>query len=235
VCLAELESQMPGGYCTKVGCDIPGLECDGATDVCARAGGSAGAACLRGCRVGVEAEADRLGPSGHGADCRPGYRCEWNEVDGSGVVNGACLAGNYNEVSVNNIGAECGTTESREKADARCYSPFGIGVCAMPERRDRVPSLRGLCTVRHCAAPGIRAADVCGPDAQCIGTGAQNHCVPSCSSADECAPGYACSAVSTRATAPHGCVPDCTGDAECTADRYCDIWGGATSGRCALR
>ena len=235
-CFAQIEVGWSGGYCTKLGCDVAGRECAGAGSACGHNMGVA--MCLQACTVGTEAIADRLGPSGHGFGCRPSYACRWNEVDGATPNNGACVPGNYNDVTTNNVGSPCGAASPTDDPDRQCYSPFGLGRCITPERWGGEPALpTGLCTVTDCGAPGIDVLDPCGSGAQCVsGGGSLSLCAKKCAAAVDCPTGYACGLVFLSPSEPIGvCTADCSSDGDCTPDRRCVIATGATIGRCVLR
>lgn len=195
---------LPGGYCTKEACDLPGFECAGSETVCASVRSyedrRSRALCLRRCTTGAEPEPARLGPGGHGAGCRDGYMCLWNgrqarQLDGNGV----CVGGNYNSVEEPNIGAAC-------DADSACYSPFGHGLCSMSWAAGD-PALPGVCTVVDCAAPGM-PADLCGPDAVCASLGHdRTACLSTCASAADCARGMVCTDDDGVAGTPRLCFP----------------------------
>lgn len=234
-CFSQIDYGWDGGYCTKRGCDAAGNECADAGDVCQDIGVFL---CLKGCNVGTEPMADRTGVMGHGAGCRPGYMCLWNGTDGATPNNGGCIPGNYNAVATNNVGEACNSTGPMDDADSHCYSPFGYGRCVTPDLWGGTPALpSGICTVFNCAAPGVDTAMPCGAGAQCIGVGSGTFtmCFKNCTTAADCATGYACGAVSATATDPHACVPNCAGDADCTTDRRCMIPAGEMVGRCVLR
>ena len=233
-CRTEMASGWPGGYCTKRGCDVRGWECTGAGDVCQIVDGPL---CLQGCTVGTEPIGDRLGAMGHGLGCRAGYACIWNGSDGATTNNGACIPGNYNDVTMNNVGAPCAAASATDDPDLQCYSPFGFGRCITPDRWGGTPALpTGMCTVLNCAAPGVAAADPCGPAGQCVSAGGTlTFCLASCASAAECPLGYACGEVSMTPTDPHACVPNCASGSDCTTDRRCVIPMGEMVGRCVLR
>ncbi len=233
-CFAEIAYGWDGGYCTKRGCDLVGRACAGAGSVCQDIGVPL---CLRGCDVGAEPVADRLGVAGHGAGCRAGYKCLWNEIDGAGVPNnGACIPGNYNAIVTNNVGAACNSTGPTDDPDARCYSPFGYGRCLTPALWGGTPALpSGMCTILNCAAPGIDTAMPCGPSGQCVSLGGTlTACFANCTTAATCPTGYACGEVGLP-TDPHACVPNCAADGDCTVDRRCQIPVGELVGRCVLR
>jgi hypothetical protein len=88
----------PGGMCTRRGCNVPGLECDGAA-VCEPLrpllddSTATTPMCLTRCTVGAEPAASRLGSQGHGQGCRAGYRCAYN--GSSGAQGGVCVGGVY--------------------------------------------------------------------------------------------------------------------------------------------
>jgi hypothetical protein len=211
----------PGGYCTKFGCHVAGNACAGSGSVCQerRIGISM---CLDGCTVAGEPIADRLGTSGRGLGCRPGYSCVWDGVSGAGVANnGGCVPGNYNAVAVENVGATC-------TDDAQCYSPFGAGLCIS----GGVWSPSNYCTILDCAAPGMPPS-VCGTSNQCVTLyGDVTACLENCTSASGCNPGHACVDYDGIAATPRVCFPVCTATADCRSGETCSIPSGSMSGTC---
>lgn len=194
-----------GGYCTKLDCDVEGRECAG-KGVCRDR------LCLRGCTVGVEPEADRLGAEGHGQGCRPGHACFWDGVGQAFAEgNGSCDVGNYNDALPSTFGGPC----SRH---AQCYSPFGYGGC-LPEAGTSLPE--GLCTIFDCGAPGL-PRDICGAEAQCVGFGAEDLtiCLRNCASADECRAGFGCVDWDGSELTPKVCYA-CAHDGECRSGERC--------------
>jgi hypothetical protein len=236
VCLDPLQTfantEFPGGYCTKLGCDQPGREC-GRGSVCERlrplrSNIVTDHVCLQSCQVGEEPEADRLGSDGHGAGCREGYACHYNGGTGSG---GVCIGGNYNDVTENNIGAAC-------ESDADCYSPYGLGSCLVLAVGD-VEAPSGVCTVVDCAAPGL-PDELCGSGNECIGLAADiTFCVRTCTKAEACADGFACSDDDSTPDmanpgTPNICFPACFTDADCrVGSEVCrPVAAGAGYGAC---
>ncbi|HMI94536.1 MAG TPA: hypothetical protein VK509_24350, partial [Polyangiales bacterium] len=219
VCLDALQTfantDFPGGYCTKLGCDQPGREC-GRGAVCERLRPLRSSivtdrVCLQSCEVGEEPEADRVGSDGHGAGCREGYACHYNGGTGSG---GVCIGGNYNDVTENNIGAAC-------ESDSECYSPYGLGSClVLAVGNPAVEAPTGVCTLVDCATPGL-PEDLCGAGNECIGLdGDITFCVRTCTKADGCPDGFACAdddATQDMANpvTPNICFPACFTDADC--------------------
>jgi hypothetical protein len=222
------DHRFPGGMCTKVGCDVDGRECTGDGAVCARLrswspGLLTAPSCLQGCTVGAEPEADRVGTRGHGEGCRDGYRCHYN--GGSGAASGVCVGGNYNGVTEDNLGAACET-------EADCYSPFGLGGCLQLRVGDiRAP--RGTCSILDCNVPGL-PDEVCGERGDCIGlSGDLTFCAQRCSSAEECADGYACTDDDADPRTSRICYPACLEDEDCRKDaEICQISPASGVGAC---
>lgn len=208
---------LPAGYCTRVGCDAEGFEC-GPGETCALRPLGGASWCARACVVGAEVEADRLGPGGHGAGCPAQQSCIW---DGRGSEpDGACTAGNYNEVRAPNVGAAC--QDGRE-----CYSPFGLGRC-IGDRDLRLGS--GMCAIADCVPgdangvlPGVSTTTrVCDEDAgeRCVRTSDdETHCLRACSRASECPAGYACALVTGSERL---CWPRCFTHADCREGAMCE-------------
>lgn len=209
----------PGGYCSKRGCDVPGLGCEGIESACLRVRGAnpgtvSTERCMLTCQRGAEADPDILGIDGHGEGCREGYRCAWDGVRGVGAAdNGICVGGNYNAITVNNVGAACETS-------ADCYSPYGQGQCLLLSVGGVVPD-SGHCTITDCAAPGT-PDDLCGTGNECIGlSGDASFCAQTCDAAAECAEGLACSDDDGNLATPSICYPTCGSSAECRENEAC--------------
>ncbi len=227
-CFTEA-SGFPGGYCTKLGCDIDGRECAdpaGEGGAVCQTRGIGVPVCLEDCEVGAEDMADQLGAMGHGDTCREGYTCVWNGTGGEGEINGGCGPGVYNDIMEPNVGTEC-------EAAADCYSRFGAARCLTRGFGDQ-----GSCSLFDCGAPGI-PADVCGPDAQCIGfTGtATTICLRNCTMPSDCATAtgsnpQGCVEFDGRAETPRVCYPACTGDDDCQSDYRCVAPPGERTGEC---
>ncbi|MEM9189763.1 MAG: MopE-related protein [Myxococcota bacterium] len=199
----------PGGVCTKSGCDVPGNACVGVNSTCF---GGAGGSCLTGCVVGAEPTADRLGVTGRGAGCRTGYQCDWDGTTLTGTT-GACLPGNYNAVTIENVGAAC------PGGDTSCYSPYGQGLCVSTW------GTQGSCTILDCDAPGIPAG-VCGTGNSCTDIGGVSVCMQTCTTATECAPGLGCVDHDALAGTARLCWPVCTGNLDCRVGETCDLVSG---------
>ncbi|NOY94451.1 MAG: hypothetical protein GXP55_25015, partial [Deltaproteobacteria bacterium] len=146
-CLDESSfSDWVGGSCVKFRCDLAGNECAG--DAVCQDRRIGVFLCLAGCTVGDGATAaDKAAWLTNRGGCREGYACTWNGVGGAGTANnGACVPGNFNDVTTNNIGAAC--TENTD-----CWSPFGQGLCLKPAD-DGTGFRGGYCTMLDCLAPG---------------------------------------------------------------------------------
>lgn len=193
-CFAEVHfPSAPGGYCTKLGCDVPGLECV-AGETCLYL---APALCTRRCTVGGDDVTSVLGVGGHGDTCRPGFACFYDSHSPAGTPgNGGCFFGNYNDVTVPNIGHPC-------LVEADCYSPFGDGFCGFETN----PS----CSVRGCAGfpdPGT----VCVSGSTCISLGRDfSLCLLPCATDADCVAagsptGYRC-VLPAAGTSQRVCMP----------------------------
>jgi hypothetical protein len=216
-CLDEETFGFPGGYCSKVRCDIDPCGGDG---ICAALGLGV-PLCAESCQVGAGAmPPDTSTYLNNTQGCRDGYTCFWAGV--ADDPTGACVPGEFNDVVDNNIGADC--TE-----DSICYSPFGQGGCA---DADLLCALTGEepgtcqvgfgCTVFDCAAPGM-PDDVCGADAECVVTGAGlSLCVAKCSAAEGCLLGAACADLDGDPLTLDGvCLPFCEVDLDCRSGETC--------------
>jgi len=215
------------GYCTKFGCNTPGNDCTGGGVCQERRIGTD--LCLAACTVAAEAGTpdwasgmDVFGAGGHGVGCRPGYSCAWNGVDGAGVTgNGACVPGEYNDVTTANIAAAC-------TDDATCYSPFGAGACLS----GGVWGPSNYCSMLDCGAPGM-PGDVCGPDTQCVTLFEDiTACLADCATAADCAPGHACLEYDGDPATSKVCFPICLGVDDCRTGETCNIPPGEMSGTC---
>jgi hypothetical protein len=223
ICLDEEAFGFPGGYCSKVRCDIDPCAGDG---ICAAIGLGI-PLCAESCQVGAGAmPPDTSTYLGNTQGCRsddpdPEYTCFWAGV--ADDPTGACVPGEFNDVVVNNIGADC--TE-----DSQCYSPFGQGGCA---DADLLCALAGQpsgtcpvgfgCTVFDCAVPGM-PDDVCGADGECIPTEQGfSLCVAKCSAAESCLPGAACADLDgDPLTLDAVCWPFCADATECRPGETCE-------------
>jgi hypothetical protein len=228
------DSDGVSGYCTKFGCNTPGNDCAG-SGVCQerRIGVDI---CLSACTVASEADIDGtpgpdtdwamnagvLGTGGGNPDCRGGYTCVWNGVDGAGVAgNGACVPGDYNDVTASNVGAACADSDE-------CYSPFGAGLCLS----GGVWSPSNYCSILDCGAPGM-PEDVCGPSTQCVTLFEDTTaCLANCTDATECNPGHACVEFDGDMATPKICFPICLADEDCRTGETCNIAPGDMTGVC---
>jgi hypothetical protein len=210
-CLDEEFFGFPGGYCSKVRCDIDLCAGDG---ICSALGLGI-PLCAQRCQVGSGAmPPDTSTYLGNTQGCRPEYTCFWAGV--AADPTGSCVPGEFNDVVDNNVGSDC--TEN-----SQCYSPFGQGACG---DADLVCALTGQepgtcpvgfgCTVFDCAVPGM-PEDVCGVDGQCLETEEGiSWCVAKCSAAENCLPGAACVDLDGDAlTLDTVCLPFCGADTEC--------------------
>lgn len=230
ICISSLQTfsglRFPGGFCSKLGCDVMGRDCSGdgaaCTAVRGRAGVSSSVACMQSCDVGAEDASLVLGPDGHGEGCRAGYSCHYNGTDSGSA--GICAGGQYNAVTEPNVGMACQTNDE-------CYSPYGYGSCLSLQVGDVVGT--GSCSIIDCAAPGL-PEDLCGPGAECIGlSGDTSFCVQQCEEASKCAPGFACADDDASPTTPSICYPACAADSECRmGEEICQITAGAGVGKC---
>lgn len=220
-CLDEEFFAFPSGYCSKIRCDLPGNDCAG-DGVCADLGFGV-PLCAQACQVGSGAtpgDPDTYLNNTQG--CNDGYTCFWGGIPNDAA--GVCVPGVYNDVTTNNIGADCETNDT-------CYSPFGQGVCTDPELTcsllgappgEVCPSDLG-CTVFDCAVPGI-PNDVCGDSATCVAfDSGLSLCLQDCSSGEDCLAGAACADLDLDPlTLDSVCFTFCLDDAECRAGEVCD-------------
>lgn len=207
-CLTEIatDGEFPGGYCTRLGCDVPGRGCDDTDEVCQSRGFGDTPACLRRCTVGAEADLpQKLGETGSGSGCRETYACKWNGRLSPSNDVGGCLPGNYNGIAEPNLGANCGAAVGDYRAvDASCYSPFGVGECSGRVLRldsNTDPDQVGrtwwtTCSIADCRADGIddecsTAGGVCVEFAG--GEPSNSRCLQPCETQADCAsPALAC-------------------------------------------
>ncbi len=227
-CLDESRFEWPGGYCSKDGCSVAGIDCAG-DGVCEGRGLSTDGTftlCLEPCTITVaddEMPATWLGDTG---GCREGYQCFWNGRGGEGVEgNGFCLPGDFNEVTEENVGEPCEDTDE-------CWSPFGRGRCFTPNTDDAGVFRDGYCTVSDCAAPGA-PDNLCGEGNSCVTLGTDfDACVVSCTEGDDCRSGYGCIDLDGMPGGEAICFPGCGADADCPGAETCDIPAGETQGIC---
>lgn len=229
------------GYCARIGCGYEGFDCAAGASCDIRNLGVN--ICMQGCAVGAETDAQALGADGQGEGCQPGHMCSWAGTAGpTADPNGSCLPGNYNDVTVPNVGGACQTAED-------CYSPYGNGRClwgtdeseGLRATGDRVGS--GMCVVQNCAQfmegtaivdgllPGVNTTtSVCDYAAgeRCVNFGETdapfNLCITTCTTGDECAPGYGCIQFFSDGT--RACWPACDQNAGDAA--YAGCHTGAT-------
>lgn len=217
-CLDEDFYGFPGGYCSKIRCDLDPCAGDG---TCASLGLGV-PLCAARCQVGSGATpGDPASYLGNTQGCREGYTCFWGGIEDDPL--GACVPGVFNDQVTNNIGADCSSAND-------CYSPFGQGacgdadlVCELIEEEPGACKVGFGCTVFDCAAPGM-PSDVCGANNQCVRTEAGlSLCVAKCSSAESCLPGAACGDVDDDPlTLDTVCLPFCLFDEECRAGETCN-------------
>lgn len=206
-----------GGYCTKVGCDLPGNGC-AANGKCQRRGVGE-AWCLAPCEVGAQ-EAAVTDPDylfvAH-RDCRSGFACVWDGASAAGRAdNGGCLPGQFNSVRTDNIGDDCSDA-------AECYSPLGLGRCG----RSVAGDTRDACYVTDCGAPlPAGTPSLCGDSAACIqftGSG-DTLCRPTCGAASDCGAVEACwnpTGVLPIVSGAAVCLPVCFAATQSAADAQC--------------
>jgi hypothetical protein len=227
-CISDLSS--PGwtdGYCTKFGCDV--LGCAGGGK-CLDVGGGTNL-CSVPCKINsVPADAN-TGVDSHDDSCRPGYACFWDGLNGvTATINGGCLAGNYNPIATENIGAACNDPDGPDgprSSDEQCWSPYGLGRCIFAEAI-------GECTILGC---NMLPADACGVGNQCVDLGGTFGCLRTCTvpadcSADGGRPSFGCSQILT--TGPKMCYPGCLLNADCNTGYVCTGATATTLGECTL-
>lgn len=195
-----------GGSCTHLCADDADCEEGGRCDVYG--------VCGRACEVGAEPPEDRLGRSGHGAGCRPGFRCGPTPDPLDDPTAGICEAGNYNDQRDDNIGVDCQSGFE----PVVCYSPGGFGWCSY----DDGP----FCTT-VCGIPGLPES-VCGELSACV----EGQCRRRCADAEECNPvgggGFSDTTFACAASAGERlCTTRCADASECPEgdrclDGYCE-------------
>ena len=204
-----------GGYCSKEGCDTPGLECEG-DGVCVRLRSLsqwpfAGQQCMQPCTQGNEPANLQFDQGGHGDTCRVGYMCLWGGKTGD--ASGVCVPGNYNDVTENNLGAFCTGLE-------QCYSPMGHGTCIALGTETLSQQ---LCIIQDCDAPGL-PSDVCGPTGECVllQDGRRTACLLRCDDASQCPTLLGCIDVDSSPNMFFGvCYLGCESDSECRTGETC--------------
>ncbi len=226
-CLSDAAFGWPGGYCTKFGCDV--LGCAGATSTCLDVGGGSNI-CTRPCRIADDAGDPATGAAAGDDDCRTGYACFWDGATGS--VNGGCLPGNYNAVTVENIGAACADPDGAgpRSAEDVCWSPYGLGRCVFD-----APT--AVCTIFGCAQ---LPATACGVGNECVDVAPGGVCLRSCTRPTDCSAdlgraNHGCVDVSGLGGAVKHCFPGCLLDGDCNAAYRCAGATAASFGECVLR
>jgi hypothetical protein len=222
----------PGGFCSHVGCELSGLECE-AGSACQPlrpwfGQGGTVPLCFQQCKVGAEPKEQQLGSKGHGVGCRDGYRCHYN--GGNGVDSGVCVGGVYNDVTTNNVGATC-------KTSTECYSPYGQGYCMIYSVPGVAQPLPGICTIMDCAVPGM-PADMCGAGNLCVATGDDDNtmCSRTCKAASECPASFGCTDDDNVPETPKVCFPLCATKNDCRPNEQCKlVAAGARAGTCMLQ
>jgi len=210
-----------GGYCTRAECEVTGFACPADATCTGRHPGQEldRPRCLKPCTFLAEIVDDalRVGPTGHGAECRVGYACVWDGVGMVGATgSGTCQPGNYNAVAVANFGAAC-------TDDNQCYSPFGAGRCFGDVSGPR------FCTLLDCTI-GLTAGPACGSKA-CASIspdGTVDGCAQQCLTADGCNAGQGC----VVGGGSRVCVNFCRGDMDCRSGETCSIAAGESTGSC---
>ena len=220
----------PGGFCSKVGCDIAGRECQGGS-VCEALRpwlneSETNPICLARCTVGAESADLQLGTNGHGEGCRTGYRCHYN--GGQGAESGVCVGGNYNAVTKNDIGTAC-------QLNSDCYSPFGLGRCLTYGLPNNASS-GGICTILDCNVPGL-PKDLCGTGNACVASPGDQALLCPTTAQGQRLPERASPASTTTATPtfPRICYPICEADVDCRTSEHCKLFAGQTYGQCVLQ
>ncbi len=209
ICLVEADGFTADGYCSKVRCDLDPCAGDG---ICATLLPGL-PLCGESCQVGdgaIEGQPSTYLDNTQG--CRTGYTCFWLGLAQDPL--GACVPGEFNLQTQNNIGEEC------VESGVECYSPFGQGSCQEAFG----------CTVFDCAVPGM-PLDVCGDNAECVVEieSGISLCLEACSSAEDCLVGSACGDLDgDPLTLDSVCFPNCIDDLECRAGEICSPAGQCT-------
>ncbi|MGF1469578.1 MAG: hypothetical protein ACFCGT_25940 [Sandaracinaceae bacterium] len=139
-CMANGECIGDPGFCIRRGCADPDFAC-GEAEICTQFGvGANSSACAVPCTVGAEPVEDRLGVDGGGDTCATGQSCVW--AGDTASTAGACLTGNYNDITTPNLGVPC-------SEDADCYSPYGYGRCLTTQTGQP-----GFCSIANCLTGG---------------------------------------------------------------------------------
>jgi hypothetical protein len=208
---------IPGGFCTRLGCNSPDFAC-GTDETCSIRGLGGPSWCLPSCMVGNESADDALGVGGHGEGCPEGHACSWNGIGEEPV--GGCFPAEYNDITVPNVGEACQDT-------ADCYSPFGYGACLFATE-NTVDS--GMCAIQNCVGmnamgilPGVTTTTrVCDEAVGevCVGfSGGDTYCLLGCDTAADCAPGYACAGLLSSGDSL--CWPNCIAADDCRSGATC--------------
>ena len=228
-CLSQLSyPTFSGGFCTKFGCDV--LGCAGGGKCLDLGGGSN--LCTAGCKINSVAADASTGVGMHDDSCRPGYACFWDGLSTpAAAINGGCFPGNYNAVSLENIGAACndpdGPTGPRT-SDEQCWSPYGLGRCLFG-------ASVAACALLGCA---MLPAAACGAGNSCVDLGGgTSACLRDCTAPTQCSADggratFGC--VDLLTTGAKKCWPGCLTTADCNASYTCRGATGTSLGACAL-
>lgn len=218
------ETVWPNGYCARLGCDLPGRECDvgaaGASEDCRNLGTDTDPdwICVKSCTVAP----DGVGPDDINPVCGNDYSCFPDPLAIDDELNGWCGTERYNPgVSVDTLGGPC-----EENAD--CYSPYGQGFC-VTERSGGGGFIGGVCLFGACEFPGMEGT--C-PETEfvCEPLGDLSYCMDRCDQPGKgfgpsfgCRDDYACYAAEGGGGF---CYPACTNQPD--PDQFCDDFFGGT-------
>lgn len=230
-CLSDLSyTGWTDGYCTKFGCDV--LGCAGAGK-CLDVGGGTNI-CTTGCKIASVPSDANTGAGAHDDQCRVGYACFWDGRSTPAVaINGGCLPGNYNAVTVENIGGTCVDPDGPvgpRTSDEQCWSPYGLGRCIFP---DALAS----CSILGCS---MLPAGACGTGNACVVLSADTSlCLRGCTTPADCSAdmgriAYGCIDITGAGGTPKYCFPGCMVDADCDAAYRCVGSSATAFGDCVL-
>lgn len=237
------EESYPGGYCTRMGCQLAGRGCEADGGACMNVGSyeEPRGMCLQPCHTGFgpgDPEFQCRDVEGQEHACFPVNTYAWIGGPPPDGMDGYCMPGNF-ESGTGGLGDDC-----EDVGD--CASPLGLGTCQT--YFGDVP----FCTV-SCSETLAVAGGICGEaDTGGVATGlcGWNMCFAGCDDPgaalgsgacerDEmaCAPLSifgASTYVAEGALKPPGfCMPACTGDAFCIlifgAGSVCDTGSGVCS------
>jgi hypothetical protein len=168
----------PGGYCIKERCDAVGRSCSDGGGHCANLGTEASPAwqCTKACTVGQDPDAVdfpcRQTPADEKMTCMPSFH-DPAFLD-TADYDGFCYYGNFNSITAHNYFTDC-------RDDDECYSPLGLGFCALFQTAGFTENLCSILCTEDLAVN----QDICGSSAEGVCFDHPNpdeasFCLPAC-------------------------------------------------------